>query len=161
MSVKLIDNDDFYGYRVRRSINGHSYQEYFSLKENGKRIKGTLLENIKKEAITRDGALIEEKKRLDKKLKATRCFSDDGSVKGINFLHKTEKSGTITPVYQVGISSVLEGRIVSTSFSLNAHGEDNAWAMAVDFYAKHKVIRKNSKLFHKLKASKPLQVVKH
>ena len=37
MSVKLLDNDAFYGYRVRRTVDAKLYQEYFSLKKNGKR----------------------------------------------------------------------------------------------------------------------------
>ena len=38
MSVKLLDNEAFYGYRVRRTVNGKLYQEYFSLKKGGKRM---------------------------------------------------------------------------------------------------------------------------
>ena len=33
VSVKLLDNEAFYGYRVRRTVNGKLYQEYFSLKQ--------------------------------------------------------------------------------------------------------------------------------
>ena len=38
MSVKLIDNQAFYGFRVRRTVNGKLYQEYMSLKKAGKRL---------------------------------------------------------------------------------------------------------------------------
>ena len=41
MSVELLDTPRFHGYRVRRQINGKTYQEYFSLKEDGKRIRGS------------------------------------------------------------------------------------------------------------------------
>ena len=40
MSLELLDNPRFYGYRVRRQIEGKTYQEYFSLKENSKRLRG-------------------------------------------------------------------------------------------------------------------------
>ena len=40
MSVKLLDNQAFYGYRVRRTVDGKLYQEYFSLKDSGKRLTG-------------------------------------------------------------------------------------------------------------------------
>ena len=40
MSVELLDNPRFYGFRVRRQIDGKTYQEYFSLKENSKRMRG-------------------------------------------------------------------------------------------------------------------------
>ena len=36
MSVELLDTPRFHGYRVRRQINGKTYQEYFSLKQDGK-----------------------------------------------------------------------------------------------------------------------------
>ena len=32
MSVELLDNPRFFGFRVRRQIDGKTYQEYFSLK---------------------------------------------------------------------------------------------------------------------------------
>jgi len=155
VSVKLLDNEAFYGYRVRRTVNGKLYQEYYSLKRAGKRLGPKLGRAVEQEAIARDEVLREEQKRVKKQLKAIRCFNTDGSVKGISYLLKTEKSGTVTPIFQVGIASELESKIVCTSFSLNAHGKDLAWDKAVEAYAKHKVIGKNSKLYKKLKASIP------
>ena len=38
MSVKLLDNDAFYGYRVRRTVDAELFEEYFSLKSAGKRV---------------------------------------------------------------------------------------------------------------------------
>ena len=68
---------------------------------------------------------------------------------------KTEKSGNLTPIFQVGIASELERKTVCTSFSLNAHGPDGAWEKAVDAYAKHKAIKRNTKLYKRLKSSMP------
>jgi hypothetical protein len=155
VSVKLLDNEAFYGYRVRRTVNGKLYQEYFSLKKAGKRMGPKLRKQIQNEANLRDEELIEEQKRVKKQLKAQRCFNADGSVKGISYLLKTEKSGTVTPIFQIGIASELEEKIVCTSFSLNAHGKDKAWRQAVDAYAKHKIISKNTKLYKKLMTSMP------
>ena len=155
MSVKLLDNDAFYGYRVRRTVNGKLYQEYFSLKKAGKRLGPRLRKQVESVAQNRDDELIEEQIRVKKKLKAERCFNGDGSVKGISYLLKMEKSGTVTPIFQIGIASELEKKIVCTSFSLNAHGKDLAWRRAVDAYAKHKIIGKNSKLYKKLMLSMP------
>jgi hypothetical protein len=53
MSVELLDTPRFHGYRVRRHINGKTYQEYFSLKEDGKRIRGSKRSAIKKQADAR------------------------------------------------------------------------------------------------------------
>ncbi len=155
MSVKLLDNEAFYGYRVRRTVNGKLYQEYFSLKKAGKRMGPRLRKAVELEASTRDEELAEEQVRIKKKLKAVRCFNKDGTVKGISYLLKTEKSGTVTPIFQIGIASELEQKIVCTSFSLNAHGKEAAWQLAVAAYAKHKLISKNSKLYKQLMAAMP------
>lgn len=155
MSVKLLDNAAFYGYRVRRTVNGKLYQEYFSLKKGGKRLGPRLTKGVEAEAIERDNYLAEQQKRAKDKLKAVRCFNSDGSVKGISYLIKTEKSGNETPIFQVGIASQLENKIVCTSYSINAHGKKEAWRRAVDVYAKHKIIRKNTKLYKKILASMP------
>ena len=150
MSVNLLDNDAFYGYRVRRTVNGKLYQEYFSLKKDGKKMGPRLQKQVERDAILRDQELLEKQQRMKKKLKPVRCFNEDGSVRGISYLMKTEKSGSVTPIFQVGIASELEDKIVCTSFSLNAHGKKQAWSKAVDAYAKHKLINKNSKLYKDL-----------
>lgn len=155
MSVKLIDNEAFYGYRVRRTINGTLYQEYYSLKVAGQRSVGRHKRRIEQDAFDRDKELSELQQATKVQLKAERCFNADGTIKGISYLLKTEKSGTVTPIFQIGISSEIKQKIVCTSFSVNAHGEQEAWNKAIDTYAKHKSIRKNTKLYKKLLESKP------
>lgn len=155
MSVKLLDNDAFYGYRVRRTIDGKLYQEYFSLKSNGERLQGRSRKQVEQQALRRDEELAELQEKARERAKANRCFNSDGSVRGISYLLKTEKSGSVTPIFQIGIASELESKIVCTSFSLNAHGTQEAWRKAVDAYAKHKVIRKNTKLYRQLLAAIP------
>lgn len=155
MSVKLIDNDAFYGYRVRRTVSGQVYQEYFSLKRDGERLKGRARQRVERAALQRDAELAEQQLKLRERDKADRCFKYDGSVRGISYLMKTEKSGAVTPIYQLGIASELEQKIVCTSFSLNAHGSEEAWRRAVEAYARHKVIRKNTKLYKRLLAARP------
>lgn len=155
LSVKLLDNEAFYGYRVRRTVNGTLYQEYFSLKQNGSRLEGRAKKQVEQQALARDKELEELQEKTRAKLKATRCFNSDGSVRGISYLLKTEKSGTVTPIFQIGIASELEKKIVCTSFSLNAHGTEEAWRRAVDAYAKHKVIRRGTKLYRQLMEAMP------
>lgn len=155
MSVKLLDNEAFYGYRVRRTIDGRLYQEYFSLKERGERLGGRARKLVEQEAVRRDEELAQLQEKARERLKSERCFNSDGTVRGISYLLKTEKSGSVTPIFQIGIASELESKIVCTSFSLNAHGTEAAWRKAVDAYAKHKVIRKNTKLYKQLLAAIP------
>lgn len=160
MSVKLLDNNAFYGYRVRRTVNAELFQEYFSLKKGGKRLNGTTKKKIEKEAANRDDELAISQAKAKRANKAARCFNANGSVRGISYLVKTEKSGTKTPIFQVGIASESDGKIICTSYSINAHDKDLAWKMAVDTFAKHKSIGKSTKLYKELIAAMPKQAVK-
>ena len=155
MSVKLIDNEAFYGYRVRRTVDGKLYQEYFSLKKDGKRMKPADRKQVEDTAKKRDAVLDEQQKKAKVARKAERCFHDDGSVKGISFLKKKEKSGNLTPIFQVGIASEVDNKIVCTSFSINAHGLKGAWERAVESYCQHKKIQKGSKLYKEIAAAMP------
>ncbi|MFT7405121.1 hypothetical protein [Zhongshania sp.] len=155
MSVKLLDNKAFYGFRVRRTVAGKLYQEYFSLKTGGSRLEGKKKKEIEKEALARDVVLEAQQKRYLDETKEDRCFKSDGTVRGISYLLKTEKSGNLTPIFQVGVASKVENKTVCTSFSLNAHGSDDAWNRAVEAYAKHKTIRKNTKLYQRLLKAMP------
>lgn len=155
LSVKLIDNEAFYGFRVRRTVDGKLYQEYFSLKKDGKRMGPKLRKGVEAVAQARDAELDALQKKAKESRKAERCFHDDGSVKGISFLKKKEKSGNLTPIFQVGIASEVDGKIVCTSFSINAHGLKGAWQKAVDAYASHKKIGKATKLYKQITAAMP------
>ena len=158
MSVKLLDNEAFYGYRVRRTVDAKLFQEYFSLKQNGKRLVGAARKRVQNIANGRDDQLAEDQVKAKQANKAQRCFNANGSVRGISYLVKTEKSGTKTPIFQVGIASESDGKIICTSYSINAHGKAEAWNMAVVTYAKHKAIGKGSKLYKKLLAAIPRRV---
>ena len=127
MSVELLDTPRFHGYRVRRQINGKTYQEYFSLKEDGKRIRGSKRSSIKKQADARDTELARSQMGAKEKAAREVYVDDKGRVRGILFRMKTEKSGTKTPVFQIGIMSTLESKIVNTTVSINLHGLNGAW----------------------------------
>jgi hypothetical protein len=140
---------------VRRTVAGKLYQEYFSLKTGGARLEGKQKNDVEKEALARDAVLEAEQQRYLDETKEDRCFKSDGTVRGISYLLKTEKSGNLTPIFQVGVASKVENKTVCTSFSLNAHGSDDAWNRAVEAYAKHKSIRKNTKLYQRLLKAMP------
>ena len=82
-------------------------------------------------------------------------IDDKGRVRGILFRMKTEKSGTKTPVFQIGIMSTLEDKIVNTTVSINLHGLNGAWNKAVEFYAKHKKISRRSAAYNQLLKARP------
>lgn len=155
MSVELLDTSRFYGYRVRRQIGGKTYQEYFSLKQNGKRIRGEDRNKVKKKAESRDLVLQRSQTKARVEAAKTAIFDKSGKVRGILFRMKTEKSGTRTPVFQIGIMSAKDGKIVNTTVSINLHGLAGAWKKAVDFYVLHKKISKQSTIYRKLLKVQP------
>lgn len=155
MSVELLDTPRFHGFRVRRQISGKTYQEYFSLKENGKRIRGARRAEIKARAEARDAELAGQQQSMREKTAREVHIDSSGRVRGILFRMKTEKSGTRTPVFQIGIMSTLEDKIVNTTVSINLHGLEGAWSRAVEFYARHKKISKRSRAYRDLLAAQP------
>ena len=70
MSVKLIDNEAFYGFRVRRTVGGRLYQEYFSLKKSGKRLGVRQTRAVERLAQARDEELRLEQEKSKRRRKA-------------------------------------------------------------------------------------------
>jgi hypothetical protein len=158
MSVELLDTTRFHGFRVRRQIAGETFQEYFSLKKDGKRLRGEARGNVKAIAEKRDATLQRKQQKARAEAARTALFDADGRVRGILFRMKMEKSGTKTPVFQIGIMSTRAGKIVNTTVSINLHGLAGAWLKAVDFYTGHKKISKRSEIYKKLLGAQPTQV---
>jgi len=155
MSVELLDTTRFYGFRVRRQIAGQTFQEYFSLKKNGKRLRGGDRAKVKSRAEARDAVLQRQQAKARVETAQAALFDTKGKVRGILFRMKTEKSGTRTPVFQIGIMSTKLNKIVNTTVSINLHGLKGAWEKAVAFFAEHKKISKRSPIYKKLLRSQP------
>lgn len=155
MSVELLDTPRFFGYRVRRQILGKTYQEYFSLKDQGKRLRGQRRAAVKARAEARDAELARQQQTLQNRRAKEVRVDDNGQVRGILCRMKAEKSGNRTPVFQIGVMSLLEQRIVNTTVSINKFGVEEAWRRAVDFYARHKQISKRSAAYRELLAARP------
>jgi hypothetical protein len=157
MSVELLDTPRFFGYRVRRQIAGKTYQEYFSLKEDGKRLRGERRSQIKARAAARDAELAGLQQSLQRKRAKEVRVDGNGQVRGILCRLKAEKSGNRTPVFQIGLMSLPENRIVNTTVSITRYGVEDAWQRAVDFYARHKNLSKRSGAYKSLLAAQPSQ----
>ena len=155
MSVELLDTSRFVGFRVRRQIAGQTFQEYFSLKKDGKRLRGADFTQVKLKAERRDEALARKQSKAKVQAEQASLFDTEGKVRGILFRMKTEKSGTRSPVFQIGIMSSKLNKIVNTTVSINLHGLKGAWLKAVDFYVSHKKISKNTTLYRRLIRSQP------
>jgi len=155
MSVELLDSPRFFGYRVRRQIAGKTYQEYFSLKADGKRLKGDARSRVRAVAESRDAELAALQETEQRKRAREVRVDENGQVRGILCRLKAEKSGNRTPVFQIGVMSLPENRIVNTTVSISKYGVEGAWQRAVDFYARHKNLSKRSAAYRSLLASRP------
>ena len=155
MSVELLNTTRFFGFRVRRQIDGQTFQEYFSLKKNGKRLRGEERSQIQAKAENRDGVLAKLQKKTRMEAHQSSIFNTKGKVRGILFRMKKEKNGTRTPIFQIGIMSLKLDKVVNTTVSINLHGLKGAWLKAVFFYIEHKKISQNSILYKKLLRAQP------
>ena len=63
MSVELLDTTRFHGFRVRRQIAGKTFQEYFSLKKDGKRFSLALSRTSVKRPSASGGVMMSEATR--------------------------------------------------------------------------------------------------
>ena len=147
MSVTLIDNDSFYGFRARRHVDGKTEQHYFSLIKNGKRLTGWEKDRVYRSAVTLDRTLErrqqETKRNREKEMKHTARAQSATGVRGISLREKTyqKRSRTYSTLsFVVSIQSELAGKPVGTSYSIPENGWDLAWEKAVKFLAKHKKI---------------------
>ena len=157
MSVYLIDNDSFYGYRVRRVIDGIPHQRYFSLIQSGKKITGVSRANIEAEARKLDLKL----EKMQKKARSLREMESipskrSGNQKGVKGISPRVKSTVRASkkyeyvVFQVNCMSKVFNKPVCTTFSVDAHGWEGAWTKAVQFYAKHKKIKNHDHLIERI-----------
>ncbi len=155
MSVELLDTPRFFGYRVRRQILGKTYQEYFPLKDQGRRLRGERRARVRARAEARDAELAEQQQAAQQKRAREIRLDGNGQVRGILCRMKTEKSGNRTPVFQIGVMSLLENRIVNTTVSINKFGVEEAWRRAVEFYIRHKKISRRSGAYRALLDARP------
>ena len=110
---------------------------------------------VKAKAESRDAVLAKQQAKAKTEASRAALFDTKGKVRGILFRMKTEKSGTRTPVFQIGIMSTKFNKIVNTTVSINLHGLKGAWQKAVDFYVENKKISKKSLLYRKLERAQP------
>ena len=155
MSVELLNSRRFHGFRVRRQIDNETYQEYFTLKREGRLVRGAARAEVRRQAEDRDAQLARTQRAARERAMREVHVDADGRVRGILFRWKKGRNGNRSPLFQVGITSLLSGDVVNTTVSINLHGLDEAWRRAVDFYAKHRRIPKGSDAYRELLRARP------
>jgi len=155
MSVELLNSRRFHGFRVRRQIDHETYQEYFSLKRDGRLMRGAARAEVQRQAEDRDAQLAQTQRAAREHAMREVHVDTDGHVRGILFRWKKGRNGKKSPVFQVGITSLVSEDVVNTTVSIKLHGLDGAWWRAVDFYAKHRRIPKDSDAYRQLLRARP------
>jgi hypothetical protein len=138
-------------------MNGKTFQEYFPLKADGKKLRGARRTEVKHRAEKRDAELARLQEQARQRAAKSVQVDKNGQIRGILFRLKREKSGSLTPVFQIGVMSQLENKIVNTTVSVNLHGLEGGWQKAVDFFCLHKKISKRSKAYQQLLRARPTQ----
>lgn len=77
VSVKIIDNSSFFGYRTRRSVGGKIHQEYFSLRKNGRKLSCSEARFVKQFAERRDAELEKLQVQFKRNQMADQCYDTD------------------------------------------------------------------------------------
>ena len=155
MSVELLNSHRFLGFRVRRQIDNETYQEYFSLKQGGRPMHDAARAEVRRQAEDRDAQLAMNQRAARERALREVQVDADGHVRGIVFRWKKGKNGKRSPLFQVGITSLVDGNVVNTTVSVNRHGLDEAWRRAIDFYARHRRILKGSDAYRELLRARP------
>ena len=159
MTVELLNSRRFLGFRVRRQIDNETYQEYFSLKKGGRLMHGAARAEVRRQAEDRDAQLALTQRAARERAMREVHVDADGHVRGILFRWKKGKNGKRSPLFQVGITSLLNGNVVNTTVSISLHGLDEAWRRAVDFYARHRRIPTGSDAYRDLLRARPQPTV--
>ena len=118
-------------------------------------MRGAARAEVRRQAEDRDAQLARAQRMARERAMREVHVDADGHVRGIVFRWKKGRNRKSSPLFQVGITSLLSGDVVNTTVSINLHGLDVAWRRAVDFYAKHRRIPTGSDAYQELLRAKP------
>jgi hypothetical protein len=150
------ENNAHYGHRLRvyRKIGDVIYDEVFYLTENGKPVTKKREREIRSQAKARDKELLELQSKYQAKMDAANPikFHSDGRIIGLTRQQQQSKSRDVD-IFKLRIR-LPDGSISWGSISIDLHGFDDAFAMAIDRIADVLDINKRTKIFRKMKDAK-------
>lgn len=150
------ENNAHYGHRLRvyRKIGDIIYDEVFYLTENGKPVSKKREREIRSLAKSRDKELLQlQSKYLDEHNAANPIkFHSDGKIIGLTRQQQQDKGRTVD-ILKLRIRQ-YDGTISWGSISIDLHGFDAAYQLAIERIAELLQINKRTKIYRKMKEAK-------
>ncbi len=156
------ENKAHYGHRLRvyRKIADVIYDEVYYLTVNGKPVSKKREREIWAEARARDQELLEyqlackEEDDLENPIR----FHSDGRIIGLTRQQQQSQGRTID-IFKLRIK-LIDGNITWGSISIDYHGFDDAFKLAIERIAEILELNKRAKLYRHMKQSKEAYLLK-
>ncbi len=150
------ENNAHYGHRLRvyRKIGDVIYDEVYYLTENGKPVTKKREREIRALAKARDKELLAMQKEYQQEMEAANPikFHSDGRIVGLTRQQQRNK-GRVVDIFKLRIR-LPDGSISWGSISIDLHGFDKAFDMALDRIVEVLGINRRTKIYRNMKAAK-------
>ncbi len=150
------ENNAHYGHRLRvyRKIGDVIYDEVYYLTENGKPVTKKREREIRALARARDKELLQYQADYQREVDEANPikFHSDGRIIGLTRQQQQSKDRTID-IFKLRIR-LPDGSISWGSISIDLHGFDNAFTLALERIAEVLNINKRTKIYQQMKKSR-------
>jgi len=150
------ENNAHYGHRLRvyRKIGDVIYDEVYYLTEHGKPVTKKREREIRAMAKTRDKELLQLQAEHQQVVDAANPikFHADGRIIGLT-RQKQQSKNRVVDIFKLRIR-LPDGSISWGSISIDLHGFDEAFTLALDRIAEVLSINKRTKIYRQMKNSK-------
>lgn len=150
------ENNAHYGHRLRvyRKIGNVIYDEVYYLTENGKPVTKKREREIRAQAKARDKELLAIQKEHQQEMEAANPikFHSDGRIVGLTRQQQQSKN-QIVDIFKLRIR-LPDGSISWGSISIDLHGFDKAFEMALDRIVEVLGINRRTKIYRRMKEAK-------
>lgn len=150
------ENNAHYGHRLRvyRKIGDVIYDEVYYLTENGKAVTKKREREIRALAKARDKELLQYQSDYQREVEEANPikFHSDGRIIGLTRQQQQSKDRTID-IFKLRIR-LPDGSISWGSISIDLHGFDDAFTLALERIAEVLKINKRTKIYQTMKKAK-------
>ncbi len=150
------ENNAHYGHRLRvyRKIGDVIYDEVYYLTENGKPVTKKREREIRTQARARDKELLAMQKEYQQEMETANPikFHSDGRIVGLTRQQQQSKDRSLD-IFKLRIR-LPDGRISWGSISIDLHGFDQAFEIALNRIVEVLEINRRTKIYRKMKEAK-------
>jgi len=154
--MAVSENNAHYGHRLRvyRKIGDDIYDEVYYLTENGKPVSKKQEREIRAFAKARDKELLQYQIEYQQQLDAANPikFHKDGRIIGLT-RQQQQNNEREADIFKLRMR-LPDGSISWGSISIDLHGFDNAFALALERIVELLAINKRTKIYQQMKKAK-------